>query len=187
MRSCWISMRSSRKCGGWYIASLPSPTDALRRAPSLQRGPQAAVEAEAVDRRRACDRPDAQQARAGPLEAALLQHTARRRIGDACRRLHRFAVEVGEGVVDQRAHRFSGVAFAPVLDAEPVADLRRVPVDLCEPAGADDLGFSLDAIAQRHQEYGFVAEVSGGDKILGVGRAIRMRNARRVLGDAAIV
>src|SRR4051812_32633837 len=37
-------------------------------APAFQRRPQPAVEAEAVDRRRARNRADAQEARAGPLE-----------------------------------------------------------------------------------------------------------------------
>src|SRR5207248_9472333 len=75
-----------------------------------------------------------------------------------------------------------GVAFAPVLDAKPVADLGRVPVDLREAAGADH-----GPIAQRDQEYGFGAEIGGGDEVVGVGEAVRMRNACRVLGDAAIV
>src|SRR5207253_10577712 len=55
----------------------PSHHHALRRAPAFQRGPQSTVEAEAVDRRRARQRADAQQARAGPLEAARSEeHTS---------------------------------------------------------------------------------------------------------------
>src|SRR5215213_4153184 len=80
-----VADRATRLCA--------SGDHALRRAPAFQRSPQAAVEAEAVDRRRARDRADTQQACTGPLEAAFLQHAARRRIGDARRRLDRLAVE----------------------------------------------------------------------------------------------
>src|SRR6266571_7202843 len=179
MRPCWTSMRSSRKCGGWYIAPPRSNSRALRLAlvlglapilrlaPSLQRSPKPAVETEAIDRRRAGDGADAHQARARPLEAALFQNAPRRRIGDARRRLDRLVAEVGEDMIDQRAHRFGGVAFAPVLDAKPVADLRRMPVDLGEAAGADH-----GSIAQRDQEYGFGAEIGGGDEVVGVGEPV---------------
>src|SRR4051812_15299784 len=52
----------------WRRGSVISG-DALRRcAPAFQRGPQAAIQAEAVDRRRARDRADALQTRAGPLK-----------------------------------------------------------------------------------------------------------------------
>src|SRR6266571_1228965 len=171
MRPCWTSMRSSRKCGGWYIAPPRSNSRALRLAlvlglapilrlaPSLQRSPKPAVETEAIDRRGARDGADAQQARARPLEAALFQNAARRRIGDARRRLDRLVAEVGEDVVDHRAHGLRGVAFAPVLDAQPVADLGRVPVDLGEAAGADH-----GPIALRNQKYDFGAEIGRGDE-----------------------
>src|SRR5262249_41530256 len=46
-------------------------------APTLERGPQAAVEPEAVDRRGGGDCADAQQHHAAPLEAALFKHSAR--------------------------------------------------------------------------------------------------------------
>src|SRR5947207_12393482 len=49
-------------------------------APASERRPQAAVQAEAVDRCRRLDRADAIEADAGPLEAALLQHAARGRV-----------------------------------------------------------------------------------------------------------
>ena len=58
-------------------------------APGLERGPDAALEPEAVDRRRGVDRGDTVEADAGPLEAALLQHPARGRVGDARARLQR--------------------------------------------------------------------------------------------------
>src|ERR1043165_8289433 len=97
---------------------------ALHRTPTLQRGPDAALEPEAIDRYRRPERADAAQADAGPLEAALLQHAARVRIGDAHRGLQRLWAEMGEGVIDQRAPPPGGVALAPVARAEPVADVR---------------------------------------------------------------
>src|SRR4029079_1827901 len=92
------------------------------------------------------------------------------------------AVEVGEGVVDDRTHGLGGVALAPVFDAEPIADLWRVAVDLREAASADQ-----HAIAQGNEKYRLVVEIGRGDEVLGVRHAVRMRNACRVLGDAAVV
>src|SRR5581483_578833 len=173
----------------WPWSYLVAAGGALRHplhlAPALERSPQAAIEAEAVDRRRARQRADACQAGAGPLEAALLQHAARRRVGDASGRLQRVAFEVGEGVVDHRAHRLGGVALAPMLDAEPVADLWRMPVDLREAAGADHRLVPLPG--ERDEEDGLVGGSHRGDEVLGIGEPVRMRNACRVLGDAAVV
>jgi hypothetical protein len=45
---------------------------ALHRAPALERSPDAALQPEAIDRRRRAERADAAEAHAGPLEAALL-------------------------------------------------------------------------------------------------------------------
>src|SRR5260370_12898967 len=59
-----------------------SPLAARRTAPVLQRRPDAAREAEAIDRRRGAQRLEAMQLDAAPLEAALLQNVARERIGD---------------------------------------------------------------------------------------------------------
>src|SRR6185437_14863791 len=57
--------------------------DLLHPAPALDCGPDAAVEPKAIDRRRRLDRVDPVEPNAGPLEAAFLQHPARRRVGDA--------------------------------------------------------------------------------------------------------
>ena len=78
-------------------------------APALQRGPQAAVESEAVDRRRGGDRVDAQQHHAVPLEAALFQDTARGRVRHPCASLEPLEAEILEGVVDQGARRLGGI------------------------------------------------------------------------------
>src|SRR5260370_8536879 len=59
-----------------------SPLAARRTAPVLQRRPDAAREAEAIDWRRGAQRLEAMQLDAAPLEAALLQNVARGRIGD---------------------------------------------------------------------------------------------------------
>src|SRR5436305_1184016 len=93
----------------------------LHGAPALERGPDSAFEPEAVDRHGRAERPDAAQTDAGPLEAALLEHPARCRIGDAHRGLQRLVLRVGERVIDQRADRFGGVTLAPVASAKPVA------------------------------------------------------------------
>ena len=42
-------------------------------------------------------------------------------------------------------------------------------------------------IVQGDQKRGFVAAIGRGDEILGVGDTVGMRNARRVLGDVAVV
>src|SRR5947209_2912045 len=97
----------------------------FHRAPAFQRGPDAAFEPEAVDRHRGAERADTAEADAVPLEAALLQDAARARIGHAHARLQRLVLEIGERVIDQRAHGFGGVALAPVSEPKPVADLRR--------------------------------------------------------------
>src|SRR5580700_11400145 len=96
---------------------------AARPPPRLQRCPQAAVEPEAIDRRRRVDGADARQPYAGPLEAAFLQHPARGRIADAGAGNERFVLEISESMVDQGARGFGGEAAAPIGHAEPVADL----------------------------------------------------------------
>src|ERR1700688_3831424 len=82
-------------------------------SPAFERGPDAALEPEAIDRRRRMDRADAAEADAGPLEPAFLQHVARRRIGDAGARVQFLVVEIAEGVVDQGAHGLGRKTFAP--------------------------------------------------------------------------
>src|SRR5262245_46593433 len=51
-----------------------------RLTPSLERGPQPAIQPEAIDRRRGSDGADASQYHAAPLEAALLEHATRGRV-----------------------------------------------------------------------------------------------------------
>src|ERR1700734_3928908 len=94
-------------------------SDLFRAPPGLQRRPQAAIEAEAIERRRRADGTDAIETDAGPLEAALFQHPARRRIADPGAGHQRVVTKLAEGVVDQSAHRFRGVAAAPKRHAEP--------------------------------------------------------------------
>ena len=90
--------------------------------------------------------------------------------------------EVGERVIDHRVQRFGRVALAPIGCAQPVAELGRI-VLAHDAAGAGDR-----AVMQRDHEHG-VADglVRCRNEALGIRRAIRMRNARRVLGNAAIV
>src|SRR5712691_6778115 len=154
-------------------------------APALERGPDRALEPEAVDRRRAFQRADAVEPDPGPLEAAFLQHPPRGRIGDAGTGLQRLELEIGEGVVDQRARRLGGEAAAPVRHAEPAAELRHQarsarPVARLEPARADER-----ALGERDHERGLpVRPVGCGQERFGIRERIGMRNARRVRGDA---
>src|SRR5438876_1015923 len=157
-------------------------------APALERGPDRALEPEAVDRRRAFQRTDAIEPDPGPLEAAFLQHPPRSRIGDAGTGLQRLELEIGEGVVDQRARRLGGEAAAPVRHAEPAAELRHQarstrPVAQLEPARADER-----ALGERDHERRLpVRPVGRGQERFGIRERIGMRDARRVLGDAALV
>src|SRR5713226_4579762 len=64
-------------------------------APALERGPDRALEPEAVDRRRAFQRADAVEPDPGPLEPAFLQHPPRGRIGNAGTGLQRLGLEIG--------------------------------------------------------------------------------------------
>src|SRR5262249_32727848 len=151
-------------------------------SPAFQRGPDAALEPEAIDRRGGVDRADAAQADTGPLEAALLQHVARRRIGDARGRVQFVVLEIAERMVDQRAHRLGRVAFAPERLAEPVAERGRAVAKL-DAAGADQR-----VVRQRDDVLLLVrAFVRPADPVLRVAELVRMRNARRVLGDVAVV
>src|SRR5262245_23545890 len=138
-------------------------------APALERGPEAAVEAEAIDRRGRGQRSDAVEPDAGPLEAALLQHPARGRVAHARAPGEAIVAEVAEGVIDHAARRLGGVAPAPERDAEPIADLGFFAVTSGDPAGAEHRRAAGD------QECALaVIRVRGGDEAFGVGEAIRM-------------
>src|SRR5215472_2053779 len=99
--------------GAPYEGSPPSRHPS-HLPPALERCPDAALEPEAVDRRGGVERADAAEADARPLEAAFLQQTARGGVRDAGAGVERRVIKVREAVVDQRAHRFGGVALAPM-------------------------------------------------------------------------
>src|SRR6185437_411676 len=116
------------------------------------------------------------------LETALLQHPARRRVSDARAGLQGDVLEVGEGVIDHGVQRLGGVAFAPMLYAQPVAELRCLLLR-GHAAGADHR-----FVAQRDEKHGLaVAGVGSANKPVGIRDLVWVRNARRVLGNAAIV
>src|SRR5690349_2289713 len=94
--------------------------DQFGAAPVAQRGPDTAIEAEAVDRRGTVDGADAVKSDTAPLEAALLQHAPRRGIADARAGLQLLAAQHAEGVIDHRTRGFGGIAAAPEFGAEPV-------------------------------------------------------------------
>src|SRR5450631_2896332 len=113
-------------------ANCRSPLPPRRTVPVLQRRPDAARQAEAVDRGRGAQRLEAMQLDAAPLEAALLQDVARRRVGDPRARHQVLDLEFLESEIDHRACRLGAETLAPMLDTEPVAEFRRVrlaPVD----------------------------------------------------------
>ena len=93
---------------------------------------------------------------AAPLEAAFLQNVARRRIADPRAGDQVLGIELLEGEIDHRPRRFGAKTLAPILDAEPVAEFRRVrlaPVD-ADHADRDKIVFD--------QEYGFRTIIRGG-------------------------
>src|SRR5580692_6971872 len=162
-------------------ASTSTSNHATDVPPRLQRRPQAAIEPKAVDRRRRVDGADARQPHAGPLEAAFLQHPARGRIVDARAGYQRFMLEVAERVVDQGARGFGGKTAAPIGHAEPVAELGPVFAQV-DAADAD-----RRAVERNDKTRFALALVDSSDELLGVLDRVRMRNARGVRGDAAIV
>src|SRR5262245_38150964 len=167
-REAAARVRAPRLCRPYCRRGSRHPLDL---PPALERGPDVAVEPEAVDRDRARQGADAAQAGAGPLEAALLEDAARARIGDARARRQRLVVEVGEGIVDDGAHCLGGVALAPMWDAEPVAELGRLPLDEREAAGTHDR-----AVGERNQKRDLAARpVDLVDEILRVGKPVRKR------------
>src|SRR5260370_21725140 len=117
-------LRSSRPHQGRVKAN--SPHAPRRIVPVLQRRPYAAREPEAVDRRRRSQRFEAMQLDAAPLEAAFLQNVARRRIRDPRAGDQVLDIEFLEGEIDYRTRRLGAKPLAPILDAHPVAEFRRV-------------------------------------------------------------
>src|SRR5580704_14206306 len=112
----------------WNELTYPS----RRTGPVLQRRPDPAREAEAIDRGRRAQGLEAVQLDAAPLEAAFLQDVARRGVGDAGAGEQVFELVLLEEEVDRRACGLGGKTLAPMVDAKPIAELRRVriaPVD----------------------------------------------------------
>src|SRR5262245_2164688 len=163
--------------------TLPDSRHPPRLTPSLERGPQPAVEPEAIDRRRGGDGADASQHYAAPLEAALLEHAARGRVRDACVGLESVETQIAKGVIDQRARGFGGEALAPIGHAQPVADLGGVVPVALEAAAADER-----AVGERDGKRDFAgARFNTAQEILGIGERVGVRHARGVLGNATVV
>src|SRR5690349_8748292 len=97
-----------------------------RTAPALQRRPHAARQPEFVDGGGAAERFEAVQLDAAPLEAALFQDVARGGVGHPRAGKQLLAAKLLEEIVDRSARSFGSEAAAPVIDAEPVAELRRL-------------------------------------------------------------
>src|SRR5260370_26575112 len=158
------------------------PLSPRRTAPVLQRRPDAARQAEAIDRGRRSQRLEAMQLDAAPLEAAFLQNVARRRIGEAGARDEVVAIEFLEKEIDHGACGLGAKALAPILDAEPVAEFRRIRVAAVDADHADRRMIVFD------QEYR-LAPIPGGraHEFDGVVLGIGMRQAAGVFRNAAII
>ena len=86
-------------------------------------------------------------------------------------------------MIDQGARGLGGVALAPERNAEPIADLGMLAVELSDSAAAEH-----GAVPGGDQEHDLAAAgIGGGEKGLRVRERVGMRNAQRVLGDAAVV
>jgi hypothetical protein len=85
-------------------------------------------------------------------------------------------------VIDQRTHRFGRVALAPVAGAEPVTDLGHAIAHV-EAAASDHRPI------RERDEIGLAVELGrrADDPALGIGHAIGMGDARRILRNATIV
>src|SRR5260370_20113075 len=119
---------------------------------------------------------------AAPLEAAFLQDVARRRVGDACACDQVLGIELVEGEIDHRACGFSAETLAPILDAEPEAEFRRVRLAPVDADHADRRKIVFD------QEYGAAIVACGrANKFDRVVLAIGMRQAAAIFRNAAIV
>src|SRR6266545_3369319 len=119
---------------------------------------------------------------AAPLEAAFLQNVARRGIGDARAGDQVLGIEFLEEEIDHRAGGLGAKALAPMLDAQPIAEFRRVGLTPVDADHADRRMIVFD------QEYGLAA--AGGHRAHefdGVILQIGMRQAAGVYRNAAIV
>src|SRR5882757_2661576 len=153
-----------------------------RIAPALQRRPNAARQAEAVDRRRGSQRFEAVQLDTAPLEAAFLQNVARRRIGDPGARDQVLDIELLEREIDHRARSLGSKPLAPVLEAEPIAEFRRLRLAPVDADHADRRVIVFD------QEYGFARLIGHrANEFHGVILQIGMRQAAGIFRNAAVI
>src|SRR5436305_308456 len=119
---------------------------------------------------------------AAPLETAFLQNVARRGVADPRTRRQLSDIESLEGEIDHRASRFGAEPATPMLDAEPVAELRRVrlaPVDADNPDG-DKLVFDQERCVR-------IAARSRTNELNRMIPRIGMRQAPGILRDAPII
>src|ERR1700694_267974 len=159
-----------------------SPLSPRRIVPVLQRRPDAAREAEAIDRRRGAQRLEAMQLDAAPLEAALLQNVARGRIGDPRAGDQVLDVEFLEGEIDRRPRRFGAKTLTPMLDAEPEAEFRRLRL---APVDADDADWRLIVFDQEHRLAMIVRHRA--HELYRMVLGVRMRQAAGIFRNAAVV
>src|SRR6266404_3874193 len=154
----------SPRCRERQLKTEHSPLAPRRTAPVLQRRPDAAREAEAIDRCRRAQRFEAMQLDAAPLEAGLLQNFARRRIAHPRAGDQVLDIEFLEGEIDHRPRRFGGKTLAPMFDAEPIAEFRCVRLAPVDADNAErrvivlDQEYRLASVGRHraHELYGIV-------------------------------
>src|SRR6185437_15047905 len=117
-----------------------------------------------------------------PLEAAFLKNVARGRVGDARARIQIFLFTLFEEEVDHGARGFGTETLAPMLDAEPVAELGRVRL---LPIDADHADRNEIAFDQERD----LARIDGGraHEIHRVVVRIGMRQPAGIFRDAPVV
>src|SRR5438876_6289690 len=79
--------------------------------------------------------------------AVLLERAAARRILGVDLGHHLVKIELAERVARTQRHRLGRIAFSPTIllsDDDPRYRVRRVPVDVVDPRGADGLSLRVD-------------------------------------------
>jgi hypothetical protein len=117
----------------------------------------------------------------GPLEAALFQHAARGRVGDARAGAKLGCVGGLEGVVDDRAHRLGGKTVAPELDPQP-AILLGVRFAGFKPGDTD-----RHAVVRDQEACTACATDVRDHQRFGIAQRERVRQPAGILGDAGVV
>jgi len=101
---------------------------------------------------------------AAPLEAAFLQHVARRRVGNASARPDLSDFEFGKSEIDYRVRSLGSEALPPIFHAQPITELRYLRLAPMQADHTDRREIAFD------QESGLAADgVAGPDTFMAMG------------------